>query len=84
MTPQRCKACRSAIFYAVTSKGSLMSVDFEPVADGNVILDGTALDRRGISIHRAVVLGGADQPIGNPVRYVSHFATCPNAGRFRK
>ena len=71
--------------WAVTSKGSLMPIDPDPVAGGNVILDGTARHQRsGREYPAAFVLAGTDTPLGDPARFVSHFATCPNAERFRR
>jgi hypothetical protein len=45
-----------------------MPVDPEPVAEGNVVL-----------VDGLAVVGGEGEP-----RYTSHFATCPDAKRWRK
>lgn len=55
-----------------------MPFDAEPVPDGNVVLTypspGGAL---------ALVVDPDQTSIDDPPRYVSHFATCPNAARHR-
>lgn len=80
-----CVACKAPIFFALSSKGKRMPIDAAERPDGNVILDGEGPDpvtRQ--PIPRAVVLGKADTPLGDPPRYVSHFVTCPNAGQFKR
>lgn len=75
----RCFSCGAPITWAVTPKGKRMPVDAEPVDDGNLVLerqkDGTLL---ALPASKAPTLPGLTQP-----RYVSHFATCPQAKEHR-
>ncbi len=81
----RCTACKAPIFFALSSAGRRLPIDAEPVDTGNVIIDGQERDpRNGELMPKAIVLGKADTPLGDPVRFVSHFSTCPNAGQFRR
>jgi hypothetical protein len=60
--------------WAITAAGRRIPLDPDPVPDGNVEL----------VAGRAIVLGrGVSRPAG-AVLYVSHFATCPNAGKHRR
>lgn len=75
-----CRSCGAEIFWAETAGGKRMPVDADPVPDGNVIVE----DRPGDGLRATVLEPGAlmlDDP-GLP-RYVSHFATCPNASQHR-
>jgi hypothetical protein len=74
-----CRSCGAEILWAETERGKRMPVDKEPVADGNLGL---------------FYLGDQDEPQIRPldaapqlfdteVRYVSHFATCPDAAEHR-
>lgn len=76
--PARCRTCRAPIMWAVSAKtGSRMPLDRDPVDNGNVVLDG----------NRASYLSKADAAAPNllgEARYVSHFATCPQAQAHRK
>jgi hypothetical protein len=70
------------MLWAINEKsGKGNPLDPEPVPDGNVIPTGeTHEDGRMYvrNLHK-----GEEPPPGTP-RYVSHFATCPNAEEFRK
>jgi hypothetical protein len=70
----RCSSCDAEIVWAVTALGKRMPIDVTPTAVGNVVLeiDGDVLRAR-------VVKTSDPRP-----RYVSHFATCPNANTHRK
>lgn len=73
-----CKSCGSEIFWAKTIKGASIPIDAKPSPRGNIILseNGTALVYRDPS---AIAPRYANEP-----RYLSHFATCPNADTHRK
>lgn len=67
----RCRSCQAEIIWAQTSGGKKIPLDAQPVvARGGFRL---AEDRRGQTV--ALNVGTV---------YVSHFATCPNAGQHRK
>ena len=75
-----CKGCGAEIFFIRTIAGKSMPVDEKPVPyyEGNsakiVLEDGS------------VVKGALDGPeeAFKGFGYVSHFATCPKAGNFRR
>ncbi len=81
-----CRSCGADIIWAVTSTGSRMPVDAQPVDGGNVLLT-----ERGAPVSGnpplATVVGKQAQPnlFGDDgPRYVSHFSTCPNADSHRR
>jgi len=70
-----CRSCGAQIAWfksVLTDKA--MPVDVEPVADGNVVI------RNG----KAHVLRANTPVQDDELRYVNHFATCPNAAEHRK
>lgn len=68
-----CKSCGAPVTWVLTTKGKRMPLDAVPVATGNVTVeDGYA------TVHAAIGLFVAPGP-----RYVSHFATCPQANQHR-
>ncbi len=71
-----CRSCKAPIWWVRTAAtGSLMPLDREPVAEGNVIVkDGVAHTLRGDLFEEM-----ADGP-----HYMPHHATCPNAAQHRK
>lgn len=71
-----CKSCGEPILWAKSfSTHTPMPLDAEPVANGNIFIkDGLAHTMRGDLFEDM-----ADGP-----RYVSHFATCPLAAKYRK
>ena len=58
-----------------TANGKAMPLDVEPVANGNLGFrdDG-----------RVILLSGLTNVAWDAPRYVSHFATCPDATTYRK
>lgn len=72
---QSCRSCGAPVVWGVTEKGRRMPLDAEPVAWGNIELD----EESG----RLRVLAG-DEPRLSGKRYISHFATCPEAKAHRR
>lgn len=67
-----CRSCGAPTIRAKTVNGKTMPVDAEPVDGGNLHLNaGPAV----------VVVKGCDCPREH---YVSHFVTCPDAGKWRR
>lgn len=92
--PTRCRTCRAPIFWAIAeATGRLMPIDAGPVGaeHGNVILTGRIRKATNTleTFPEAATLGGAGQlALGGPEPadgefYVSHYATCPQAGQWR-
>ena len=76
MSGSRCKSCDAAILWAVSAvTGKRMPLDADPVPDGNLLLDAEG------KIH---VLTADAATVPGVKRYVSHFATCPQADDWRK
>lgn len=67
-----CRSCGAPIRWEVTVNDKRIPLDPEPVANGNLGIrdDGKVASSHGFP---------AEAP-----RYVSHFATCPNAAHHRK
>jgi len=72
-----CRSCGRQIIWAATPKGRAIPLDPNPAPDGNLELievDGTRYARSALSGSNLF-----DEP-----RYVTHYATCPNADAHRK
>ena len=66
-----CKSCAKPIIWGYTIAGRRMPLDPEPVADGNLVLDGRKV--------RWVTAEDAPE-----TRRSSHFSTCIEAGSHRR
>lgn len=75
-----CKSCKAKIFFAVTLNGREIPVDYEPVENGNLEI---TLPPDPRDMPTAFVLRRDDKAL-TPTRYVSHFATCPDADEHRR
>lgn len=77
----RCRSCQQPIRWATTPAGRVMPLDLDPHPDGNVRLGWVGGEQL------ALVLAGAELEaarIDDPrALYRSHFATCPDADRWR-
>lgn len=74
-----CRSCHAAVIWARTEAGKPMPIDAEPRPDGNLIIVGTL---EGSPLVKVDPPGLFDDP--STARYVSHFATCPNADEHRR
>jgi hypothetical protein len=72
-----CRSCGGSIRWVLTGKGRRMPVDPDPVDNGNVTLAVVA------GVVHATVHGDATGITG-VARYISHFATCPEAHKHRR
>jgi len=73
--PLTCKACGTPLIWAKTEKGASIPIDLQPARPeyGNIVLQ----------------YGLAGPPRADMVKpghgtHVAHYATCPEAGRFRR
>ena len=75
MPGRTCRTCGAKIIWAVTDKGHNIPIDPTPRPDGNLMLceDGAVL--------LAIPVCEGDNPTE---RYVSHFASCPDAAVHRR
>lgn len=74
-----CRSCGAPVRWVITSRGKRMPLDAEPVDDGNVVLD---MSDRNDPV--AIVVPPEQILVEDGPRYVSHFATCPNADQHRR
>lgn len=75
---RRCR-CGASIFFALSTVGKAMPIDAEPVVGGNLMLSQTNDGKLVASVDNAASALLLPEP-----RYVSHFATCPDAAKFRR
>ena len=77
MGSDTCRSCSASIRWALTTKGRRIPLDPDPVPDGNLVLvDGVAYSLPALATLRPELEVPAE-------RFVSHFATCPQAGDHR-
>jgi hypothetical protein len=69
-----CRSCGAAIRWVRTDNDRRMPVDAEPVAGGNVELE---------EVDAVVTLAHYVEPEPDVERYISRFATCPQAKDWR-
>lgn len=65
----KCKSCGAEIFWRTTPNGRQIPIDTQKTIGGNIVLIGETSCE--------VTRPGAGE-------YVSHFASCPNAKKYRK
>jgi hypothetical protein len=78
MERSNCRSCKAPILWVRSEHGNLLPVDEAPNPKGTIIIKngvGFTLSKR--NLFELVV--SEDEP-----RYISHFATCPEAPRWRK
>ncbi len=77
MKTSSCKGCTASIIWATTVNGKVMPLDAKPDPTGHFTL---SPDKSA----KLWALPAAPSDAPDRLRYTSHFATCPAAGRFRK
>lgn len=70
MTRDKCRSCGADIFWVKTTAGRWIPIDEQQTLEGNIDLDPETCEAK-------VGRRGSG-------RYISHFATCPNAGKHRR
>lgn len=78
-----CGSCAAEVIWTVTHKGRRMPVDAAPVEGGNIRLRSEADGDRVIAEYPGKEHPGLFDE-GDRARYVSHFATCPQAAQHRR
>ena len=72
-----CRSCGANILWARSAKtNALMPIDPDPVENGNIVLSADGL--------ATTLSGDLWETMHSGLRYISHFATCPNAKEHRK
>jgi hypothetical protein len=75
-----CRSCHAPIRWVITAaNGKRMPLDPDPVSDGNMWVDHI---EAGLPVME-VALSGDGVPANVPLRYVSHFVTCPDRESWR-
>jgi hypothetical protein len=78
-----CRSCGARVTWLETAGGKKLIVDEDPAENGNIIaVGGMAHVCRNAEAAKAALketTGSEDGP-----RYISHFATCPDAGNWRR
>lgn len=77
-----CRSCGAPILFKRTSAGKLMPLDRDPTPDGNVMLGFVGGEETAILLTDPGDIAGCAVD-GVPL-FMPHFATCPDADRFRK
>lgn len=77
-TLDSCSSCHKPIIWAVTTRAKAMPINAEPETDGNIALD----FRPGMDPLARVL--NTTQQFGRKNLRKSHFATCPQADKWRK
>jgi hypothetical protein len=80
MKAQSCRSCKALILWTLTERGARMPVDFAPTTDGTIVLE-HGRDEKGRRVWRSRVQRTDDRA---GVRRKSHYATCPDAKKWRK
>lgn len=76
-----CRGCGQEILWFTTLAGKAMPVDPEPAPTGNVDLVWVGGDEIAVVLSKEDALSA--QAAGHKL-YLSHFTSCPQAGRFRR
>jgi hypothetical protein len=73
MQPARCATCRAPIWWAKSTSGTPVPIEYEPRSDGNIIF---------VKPGHIQYLRKRDQT--DDPRYASHFAFCPDSKFHRR
>jgi hypothetical protein len=75
--PQKhqCRSCGAPFVFLTTESGRLYAIDPEPAENGNIWIGEDGIGR---------VVGKGDHETVCVPLYISHFATCLDAAKFRK
>lgn len=74
-----CRSCGAPMVWVLTRSGGHMPLDPEPSPRGNIVLELGPNDQ---TVSR--VLRADEEPASGQLRWLSHFATCPNAKEHRR
>lgn len=79
-----CRSCNARIQWAITERGRRMPVDVQPNDAGNILLQ-PRVDNIPLAIYlTAEQVAAFDGTLQRHRLYQSHFATCPDAKKWRK
>lgn len=72
-----CRSCGAPIRWTISAKGRRLPIDPEPSPDGNITLEDRGQYREPRAVAHTV-------KAPDVVYYISHFATCPDAKKWRR
>jgi hypothetical protein len=78
-----CDSCEADIFFALTDRGKRMPLDPDPHPAGNVLVWEASVGPHGSLRCRTLGRAEVDAQSDDVELYRTHFATCPDAARFR-
>lgn len=79
-----CRSCADTIVWAVVqASGKRIPLNPQPAADGNLAVTGFSAKGVPFITYDRGQLELGEEPVTDD-RYVTHFATCPNARRHRR
>ena len=84
MNARTCKSCHKTIWWTVTTNGTKMPIDAHTYPDGNVTIKSDGRGGYIATVHGPLFLDALDRQEPEPNRFKSHFATCPDAAKFRR
>lgn len=77
----KCRSCQAKVTWCITDNGKTMPVDPNPDPKGNLIRTGNVVDGK-LEVH-AISSRDVGEELKSSTRYMSHFATCPQAASHR-
>jgi hypothetical protein len=77
----KCKSCGADVIWTVTENNMRMQVDAEPNLKGRFMLREPVSGGAPLSVHVNLF---SDTDGDDGLRYVPHFATCPDADKWRR
>ena len=77
----KCRSCGAPIIWITTKAGKAMPCDAEPIFFD--LADMSDKDTKAFVKENGVIAIGIENPEGQEVGHISHFATCPQADRWR-
>jgi hypothetical protein len=79
-----CRSCGAAVRWVVTTTGKTMPMDAEPVENGNLVIVGEGKTRHGDMVPKVQHRDPGELSMLETERFVSHFATCPDAPEWKR
>ncbi len=79
-----CRGCGKMILWTTTKAGKPMPCDPEIIRFKPMSRFGENMGPEKFMTPEGNVYRGVRDPAGDKLGYISHFATCPNAGDFRR
>jgi hypothetical protein len=80
----KCRSCDAEVLWVTLPSGKRCPIDVEQRPDGNVKLDGCEAADGNQAAHVAGAKELVDLRASKAALYISHFATCPSAGEWRR